>query len=258
MLQLNSFLGEKIVREIQTIKTGFAICPVSAAAQETLITRMYEIETYLSTKGKCKVEKPENSIASRISGVPQSYAGYNGTSIELTKITAAEVSEALLELTNIAPLKVLDSRGSSETEFSDKKSWIVIYLRGNKLSRNLPLFGVRVRVKHLPRRLKTPQCGNCFGWHNERAYARLPRCRLCGSTQYLEIDHVSCDPTRNNQCPPKCVNCHGPHAADSLECLIRPRKDQSMPSKSEIAQIRQAASAAKLRIKAAHCESVKT
>ena len=39
MLQLNAFLQEKLVREIQTTKTGFAICPVSAEAQEKLTAR---------------------------------------------------------------------------------------------------------------------------------------------------------------------------------------------------------------------------
>lgn len=146
MFQVNSFLGEKLVREIQTIKTGFAICPVSAAVQETLITRMNDIESHLSTKGQFKVEKPENYIAYWISGVPQSYPGNNSTSIDLIKITAADVSEALLDLTNIAILKVLGFPGSSETEFSDKKSWLVIYPKGNKLSGNLPNFGVRVRL----------------------------------------------------------------------------------------------------------------
>ncbi|KAI1005574.1 hypothetical protein K3495_g2638 [Podosphaera aphanis] len=63
MLQLNSFLKEKLVSEIQTTKTGFAICPTSSAAQEALIVRMGEIETYLSTRGQCKVEKPTNHKA---------------------------------------------------------------------------------------------------------------------------------------------------------------------------------------------------
>ncbi|KHJ32501.1 hypothetical protein EV44_g4150 [Erysiphe necator] len=36
MLQLNQHLGEKLIREIQVTKTGFAICPSSVAALESL------------------------------------------------------------------------------------------------------------------------------------------------------------------------------------------------------------------------------
>lgn len=123
---------------------------------------MNDIEIYLSTKKQCKVEKPENSITYRISDVPQSYVGYNGTSIDLIKITAPGVSETLLDLTNTASLKALDSPRSSEAKFSDKKSKIFIYSKGNKLPRTLTLFGIRVRIKNLPKRLRTSQYRNCF------------------------------------------------------------------------------------------------
>ncbi|KAI0995653.1 hypothetical protein K3495_g12526 [Podosphaera aphanis] len=78
MLQLNTFLQEKLVREIQTIKTGFAICPVSVEAQEKLTARMGEIESSLSRQGQCKVEKPGQHVAYRLSGVPRSYTVFNG------------------------------------------------------------------------------------------------------------------------------------------------------------------------------------
>lgn len=91
---------------------------MSTAAQETFITPINDIETYLSTKGEFKVEKLENSITYRISGVPQSYTAYNGTSIDRKNITVADVYGALLKLKNIVPLKVPDSRGSCETGLS--------------------------------------------------------------------------------------------------------------------------------------------
>lgn len=253
MLQINNHLKEKLVREVQSIKTGFTICPVSKTAQETLFVRMGEIETFLSYQGQCKVEKPTSHIAYRISGVPRSYQGFDGTSMTSTEITSELVSDALIHLTNVAPLNVLESRSQYDSKYSPSKSWVVLYPKGPTLSKVLPLFGVRVPVKILPQRLRTPQCGRCFGWHNERACARLPRCRLCASTQHLESGHTSCDPTKKHLCPPKCANCHGPHPADSLECLIRPRKDNTLPGKAQMSEIRQAAAAARLRLKAAHC-----
>lgn len=259
MEQLNNFLDQKLVREVQTTKTGFAICPASAAAQETLASKITEIQTFLSSRGQCIVEKPESHSAYRISGVPRTYVGYNKEgAVEAIEINEASLAEALTVLTHVAPLNVLESRGTVTSDFSPCKSWVVLYPRGTSLSRSLPLFGVRVVAKLLPQRTRIPQCGRCFSWHNERACARVPRCRICSSTQHVESGHVSCNPAVAHSCPPKCVNCHGPHPADSLECLVRPRKDNTFPSKQQTSAIRQAAAAARLRLKAAHCGIIRT
>ncbi|POS83539.1 hypothetical protein EPUL_005161 [Erysiphe pulchra] len=259
MLELNAILEEKLVKEIQIIKTGFAICPVSLEAQEKLVSRMGEIEASLSNRGQCKVEKPGQHVAYRLSCVPRNYTILSGNSLEMKEITATVVSEALTDLTNISPINVLESRGSANIEYiSPLKSWIVIYPKGSTLSSVLSLFGVRVTAKILPQRFRTPQCGRCFGWHNERACSRLPRCRICASTNHVESGHTSCDPSRDHFCPPKCANCHGPHTADSLECLIRPNKNNKLPSKVQISEFRKAAAAVKLRLRAAYCENIES
>lgn len=54
MLQLNSFLKEKLVREVQITKSGFTICPISLPAQEAMISRIGELEAFLSKKGSSK------------------------------------------------------------------------------------------------------------------------------------------------------------------------------------------------------------
>ncbi|POS82641.1 hypothetical protein EPUL_005008 [Erysiphe pulchra] len=157
MLELNAFLEEKLAKEIQIIKTGFAICPVSLEAQEKLVSRIGEIEASLSTRGQCKVEKPGQHVAYRLSCVPRNYTILSGNSVETKEITATVVSEALTDLTNIPPINVLESRGSANTKYiSPVKSWIVIYPKGSTLSRVLPLFGARVTAKILPQRVRTP------------------------------------------------------------------------------------------------------
>ncbi|KAI1004484.1 hypothetical protein K3495_g3726 [Podosphaera aphanis] len=122
MLDLNAFLKEKLVREVQSTKTGFAICPVSTEAQEKLIARMSEIEASLCARGQCKVEKPGQHVAYRLSGVPRSYAVFNGSTVELKQIDASVVADALTDLTNVPPINVLESRGSDNSDFSLKKN----------------------------------------------------------------------------------------------------------------------------------------
>lgn len=257
MLKLNGFLKENIIREIQVIKTGFAICPMSVQARDILYNRITELETYLSADGTCKVEKPTRLKSYLLSGIPTSFTGFDGSDLAQIKITGEVIAEALQSLTNIAPVSILTPRNFEGSEHLSQRNWVVLFPEETaKLSRVLPLFGVHVYTKLLQKKHKTPQCGKCFGWHNERTCIRNPRCRICGSIQHDEKGHTPCDPTRPHQCPPKCANCHGPHPADSLECLIRPRKDQKLPSKSEIAHIRQVASAARMRWKKAHCETL--
>lgn len=256
MIEINKFLNEKLVREIQITKTGFAICPISALVQEVLYSRMSDSESFLSTKGICKVEKPTNHSAYLLSGIPRTYAGFNGNRVETFEITARTISEALRDLTNVAPIDVIESRRSSSSQYLAQKERVVLYPAGSSPSRYIPLFGVRVHIKLFPRRIKIPQCGNCFGWHNERTCSRITRGRLCGSTQYIESEHTSCTPGVAHNCPHRFVNCHGPHPADSLECLVRPGKNHRMPSKAEISKIRQAASAARLRLKIMHCDMI--
>ncbi|KAI0996557.1 hypothetical protein K3495_g11626 [Podosphaera aphanis] len=126
MLKLNSFLKEKLVLEIQSTKARFDIYSVSTASQKALTARMSEIEEFLSTSGKCRVEKPTNHKAYLLSGVPRSYAGYNGSEIELCEITASDISKTTLDLTNVALINVLEPRNASIAEFTAHKDWIVL------------------------------------------------------------------------------------------------------------------------------------
>lgn len=83
MLQLNAFLKEKLVKQIQTTTTGFTICPASVDVQDKSAARTSEIEASFSSTGHCKVEKPGQHVAYRLSALPRTYAGNNGVSVEL-------------------------------------------------------------------------------------------------------------------------------------------------------------------------------
>ncbi|KAI0999653.1 hypothetical protein K3495_g8543 [Podosphaera aphanis] len=206
MLHLNSFLKEKLVLEIQTTKTGFAIFPTLTAAQE--------------------VEKPTNHKAYLLSGVTRSYAGYNGTELELVEIMATVVAEALTDLTKVAPISVLKPRNASKAEYAAHKDWVVLFPEeSSSLSRSLPLFGIRVQSKLLPKKTKLPQC----------RFVVRPNTLRVNILNVIQLGYI---------------NAH-------QKCLIRPRKDQSLPSKSQIIEIRKSAAAvARLRLRTAHCANL--
>ncbi|KAI0993284.1 hypothetical protein K3495_g14900 [Podosphaera aphanis] len=54
--------------------------------------------------------------------------------------------------------------------------------------------------------------------------------------------------THSHPCPAPCIHCHGPHAADAVECPLRPRRNGSKPTKEQIAQIRQSSAAARMSL----------
>ena len=90
--------------------------------------------------------------------------------MEMSEISANTIAEALTDLTNVAPINVLESRGSSNSEFYHQKNWIVLYPKGSTLSKLLPLFGVRVPTKLLPQSLKLLNAeGASAGTMNGRA-----------------------------------------------------------------------------------------
>lgn len=116
LLDIKTFLTENLIREIQVIKTGFAICPISVSARDTLYSRMEEIEAYLSTRDECKVQKPTKHKAYLLSGIPRSYIGFNGSTPDQINITGDMIAEAIQSLTNIAPINVLEPRNFDGSE----------------------------------------------------------------------------------------------------------------------------------------------
>lgn len=97
MMAINKFLNEKLVREIQITKTGFAICPTSVPAQEALASHTSDLQSFLSTEGACIVEKPTNHSVYLILGIPRLYAGLDSIRLQTIEITAQKISEALTE-----------------------------------------------------------------------------------------------------------------------------------------------------------------
>lgn len=155
MLQLNTFLKEKLVKEKKIKITGFATCSVSIDMQDKLAAQMSKIEASLSSTGHYKVEKPGQYVVRRLSSVPRTYAEYDGVTAELKEITTEVIAEALTDLTNVPPIKFLESKGPENIDYSAKENWIILYPAGPNFSKILLLFGVRIAAKSLPQRFRT-------------------------------------------------------------------------------------------------------
>jgi hypothetical protein len=245
------------LREVQTVKTGFALCPTSSSDLPALEACIPAITSFFGKDSH--VEKAPNWMSYRITNVPRSITVI-GDHAEITTslITPEILLSALAEATRATPAAASQTASSAASPHDYSSSWIVRFPSDiSSLPRSLLLFGARTTMRLLPAKTTTIQCSRCFQWHNERSCARPARCRLCGSTEHSEADHPICSSTPHD-CPPRCLHCHGPHAADSLECLLRPRPNAPPLSKTQKSQIRQTCAEASLRIRSSAGCSLKT
>ena len=250
LTQLRVSLGDAghYLKEVQTVKSGFALCPISPTDLPALEACIPAITNFFGNDSR--VEKASNWTSYRITNVPRSITVINDHAEATTSpITPEILLTALAEATGSTPAAASQTASSIASPHDYSSSWIARYPSDTPpLPRSLLLFGARTTIRLLPAKTTTIQCSRCFQWHNERSCARPARCRLCGSTEHSEADHPICSSTPHD-CPPRCLHCHGPHAADSLECLLRPRPKAPPLSKTQKSQIRQTSAEARLRIR---------
>lgn len=234
------------LKEVQSTKTGFALCPSSP---EAIVTLEAQKESILDFFGDCHVERGSHWVSYRVTNVPRligqiSHTGeYTLVPVDL-KAMACAVSESI----GLAPISVSETAFSSTNPNLASSSWFVNFPEGTSttvLPRQLRLFGTIATARLLARKTTVIQCNRCWNWHNTRCCARPPKCRLCGSTEHLEDGHHNrCDALPPHQCPPRCLHCHGPHPANSTTCLLRPGQDYTAPTKSQKLEIRKSCFAA--------------
>lgn len=99
----------------------------------------------------------------------------------------------------------------------DGKHALRLTFRGDEMTRrpaNIVVMGTRASVLYPPRRQpKAPLCQRCWRQHPTRKCTQEGRtCRICGSGEHTGPHHPSNEAAH-------CVNCGGPHSADSPTCL---------------------------------------
>lgn len=228
----------RLIAEIQPTKTGFALKPTQDATT-SLETHIPELQAFF--KG-APVEKSVSYNSYRLSLVPRRIILLDETNTPTqVDVTADMVGQAIFEATNTLPALASQTKGSLESEHEHITSWIIrIPSELPTLPRGFNIFGVRVSAKVLPQRVTIAQCSKCLQWHNSRACNRQNRCVLCGSTEHTHDNHPQ-------HLVPRCIHCHGPHAADFAECLLRPKANTKL-SKAQKAEIRRASAATRAQI----------
>ena len=234
------------LKEVQSTKSGFALCPSSPEALATLEAQK---ESILDFFGVCQVERSSHWVSYRVTNVPRRIGQISQVGeYTLVPVDSEAMARAVSESIGLTPIAVTETAHSTSNPNLASSSWFVNFPEGTNTSvvpGQLRLFGTVTNARLLARKSITVQCSRCWNWHNARCCARPPKCRLCGSSEHLEEGHHnSCATPSPHRCPPRCLHCHGPHVADSPTCPLRPVEGRTTLTKGQKLGIRKSYSAA--------------
>ncbi|APA13903.1 hypothetical protein sscle_12g086730 [Sclerotinia sclerotiorum 1980 UF-70] len=223
-----------LLKEVQEVKTGFALCTSSTA---NLLALEKQKAIISSTIGDCKIEAQEKWTTYRLNYVPKKVTIFNDQfKIDSILVTKDMISDAIKEYSGQVLTHAIQSQ--TNPSFNEYYStWIVSFKTGAEpLKKNLKILKANISTSLLVQKPKITQCNRCFQWHNTRTCLKSQICRLCSSGKHTESNHTTNCGTEH-VCPPKCLHCNGPHPVDDPKCPLRPQ-GRERKSKSERQTIR--------------------
>lgn len=221
---LKAGLGAKahLLSEVQAVNSGFALCTRSIEALATLEECSAQMAGLI---GNCHIERQAIWNTYRLDNVPRTVRIIGGLNrLENSTVTADSVITAIRDSTGQTAIRATETKKSTESGLFST-SWTIHFLAATHkpIPRSLRILGTTASAHSIFLKPKTTQCTRCYLWHNSRSCTRPQRCRLCGSNNHLEGNHsTNCTTEGPHTCPARCLHCGGPHAADNMECPLRP------------------------------------
>ena len=211
-----------LLKEVQEIKTGFALCTESATALAALELHTNSMADAIAD---CKIEKQQNWMTYWMDYVPRTVQILDEhTQVQNTIVTDHILSEAVHDETGQQSIKIVQSSQSVNSGLFSM-NWFVSFETSNHktIPKVLRILGTTVTTHLLKYKPKTIQCVKCFQWHNARSCSCPQCCCTCGSNNHSTENHTTrCATMEPHTCPARCLHCGGPHSADDLKCPLRP------------------------------------
>lgn len=220
---LKNRLGEDsaLLKEVQEVKSGFALCTDSLEALAALEKHTESIARLFSD---CTVERQPIWTTYRLTNVPRTVNTLDGLgSIVSNQVTEEILSRTTYDLIRQRPTRITETNESVQDNLFNT-SWLMSFNTETHqpLPRTLRILGASVNVSWVKPRHKTIQCTKCYQWHNARSCSRAQCCRICGSNKHSEDNHSThCATASPHTCPARCLHCGGPHPADNVRCPLR-------------------------------------
>jgi hypothetical protein len=192
------------------VRTGIALTPRAGTTPEDLLQHKERISKSL---GDGAVERDENWVVVKIHDLPTQMIALNDNN----QLTSREVS--IEEDIFPEAAKAFDATPETGCWIQKREGSMTSSIRltfKEESMKNSPksvvIMGTRLKVEYPGARgVRPTQCRKCWGLHRPDTCKAEPRCRMCG-----DINHKT--PEHPPESPIKCVNCDGPHAADSPTC----------------------------------------
>jgi hypothetical protein len=195
---VNSILPPgKGVEYTSPVRTGIALIPKAGTTPEDLLQHKERISKSL---GDGIVERDENWVVVKIHDLPNDDNQLTSREVSIEEDIFPETAKAF----DVTP----------ETGCWVQKRDVVYTFDLKEESmksspKSVVIMGTRLKVEYPGARgVRPPQCRKCWGLHRLDTCRAEPKCRMCGDSNHKTPEHPP-------ESPIKCVNCDGPHAADS-------------------------------------------
>ena len=139
------------------------------------------------------------------------------------------ITDISMEAERITSIKPLMAKLSKHPVERDSITAVIAFPK--KLQHPLQLFGLSGLSRPTRPKQRPLQCTQCHCFHDTQACRSSEHCISCRSSK------------QGHNCRIQCINCCGPHTADSLKCPARPHVQKNTVtrlSKEALAAIRKA------------------
>ncbi|RKK38987.1 hypothetical protein BFJ69_g18575, partial [Fusarium oxysporum] len=191
------------IRQVSQVRSGWAVLAADSETRDFLVEKQAE---WAAELGATAVETNKEWFTYVVSDFPTRLTDFHGKEVDSNSIVSDEIEIQ----TGLKPVDIRPSRQFSDNPLT--KTLLVSFLKPTK--RFWSLFGSSA-ARLIDKTDRPRQCETCWGYHFARNCHRQPVCQRCGKTGHII-----------NGCaaPEQCINCLGPHQANSHKCPARPKR----------------------------------
>ncbi|POS82097.1 hypothetical protein EPUL_005289, partial [Erysiphe pulchra] len=231
MKKINEVLGDPTcVKDAYATSSGVAL----VAGNDTKVHKILQAKDQLKVVfSATEIERQESWINFLAQPVPKRLHSIFGNGFQIDENALAEETE---RITGCRPVRAHWTAKSKDQ--TKHEGTIVLYFRSSikpNWPRAIRFFGAPTTVQKLYIKKPLTQCEKCFGFYHSRNCSRIARCAQCSRPRHTGNCSSTCT---SHICPPRCINCRGPHKADYTECPARPIRIHGVFTKLNSRQIR--------------------
>ncbi|KAJ6058360.1 uncharacterized protein N7446_007943 [Penicillium canescens] len=128
---LRSYLDTngKLLKGGQSIKTGFALLPVSTDALPVLEAQKEAIAAFFK---ECQIERSSRWISYRVTNVPRKVGRLTGSQYSMMPVNPEILSAEITETTGLNPVSIIETATSAANPNTIASSWFINFPEGSK------------------------------------------------------------------------------------------------------------------------------